>query len=189
MRCPWLLNASRWCDFNFTILGLILFDDEKKGFSVKFNHKISLMGGTWETGARHNFVHAQCTLYNCAYTHASTFYSVFFLLFLYYTLYSLKRYYKVGILNVKPKIEKEKSHLSKHFHACKLLKADEMTGPGDEMRFDREKFTSNWAHGLWFHAHQRVSMGYMLRHHNHVMCAWICEVFLSLTSWIPNMPL
>lgn len=28
------------------------------------------------------------------------------------------------------------------------FKADEMTGPGDEMRFDREKFTNNWAHGL-----------------------------------------
>lgn len=95
---------------------------KKNGFSVKFIHKISLMGGTWETGARHNFVHAQCTLYNCAYTHASTFYSVFFLLFLYYTLYSLKRYYKVGILNVKPKIEKESPICQNIFMHANYLK-------------------------------------------------------------------
>lgn len=77
MRCPWLLNASRWCDFNFTILGLILFDDEKKGFSVKFIHKISLMGGTWETGARHNFVHRQCTLYTVL-THTLQLFTLYF---------------------------------------------------------------------------------------------------------------
>lgn len=77
MRCPRLLNASRWCDFNFTILGLILFDDEKKGFSVKFIHKISVMGGTWETGARHNFVHRQCTLYTVL-THTLQLFTLYF---------------------------------------------------------------------------------------------------------------
>lgn len=72
-----MLNASRRCDFNFTILGLILFDDEKKGFSVKFIHKISLMGGTWETGARHNFVHRQCTLYTVL-THTLQLFTLYF---------------------------------------------------------------------------------------------------------------